>query len=145
MGYPDADAEMTMLADHGGGSPLEGMRPVVSVEDAARLVAHVREVHVSDAVRAYVVALGRATRSHPQIRLGASPRALLQLQAAARAEAALSGREYVLPDDVRAVAVPVLAHRLMLDRRAGTDSAEELVRAVLDEVRVPAEQAPGTR
>jgi MoxR-like ATPase len=145
MGYPDSDAEMTMLADHGGGSPLEGMRPVVSVEDAARLVAHVREVHVSDAVRAYVVALGRATRSHPQIRLGASPRALLQLQAAARAEAALSGREYVLPDDVRAVAVPVLAHRLMLDRRAGTDSAEELVRAVLDEVRVPAEQAPGTR
>ena len=145
MGYPDADAEMTMLADHGGGSPLEGMRPVVSVEDAARLEAHVREVHVSDAVRAYVVALGRATRSHPQIRLGASPRALLQLQAAARAEAALSGREYVLPDDVRAVAVPVLAHRLMLDRRAGTDSAEELVRAVLDEVRVPAEQAPGTR
>ncbi|GGG43155.1 hypothetical protein GCM10011374_01910 [Kocuria dechangensis] len=145
MGYPDADAEMTMLADHGGGSPLEGMRPVVSVEDAARLVAHVREVHVSDVVRAYVVALGRATRSHPQIRLGASPRALLQLQAAARAEAALSGREYVLPDDVRAVAVPVLAHRLMLDRRAGTDSAEELVRAVLDEVRVPAEQAPGTR
>ena len=67
------------------------------------------------------------------------------LQAAARAEAALSGREYVLPDDVRAVAVPVLAHRLILDRRAGTDSAEELVRAVLDEVRVPAEHTPRTR
>ena len=65
--------------------------------------------------------------------------------AAARAEAALSGREYVLPDDVRAVAVPVLAHRLILDRRAGTDSAEELVRAVLDEVRVPAEHTPRTR
>ena len=66
-------------------------------------------------------------------------------QPLARAEAALSGREYVLPDDVRAVAVPVLAHRLILDRRAGTDSAEELVRAVLDEVRVPAEHTPRTR
>ena len=114
-------------------------------EDAARLVAHVRGVHVSDAVRAYVVALGGATRSHPQIRLGASPRALLQLQAAARAEAALDGRDYALPDDVRAVAVPVLAHRLILDRRAGPASAEELVRAVLAEVRVPAEHAPRTR
>jgi MoxR-like ATPase len=145
MGYPDTEAEMTMLTDHGGGSPLEGLQPVVSLEDAARLVGHVRGIHVSDAVRAYIVALGQATRSHPQIRLGASPRALLQLQASARAEAALSGREYVLPDDVRAVAVPVLAHRLILDRRAGTDSAEELVRAVLDEVRVPAEHTPRTR
>ncbi|MFE7631043.1 AAA family ATPase [Kocuria sp. NPDC057446] len=145
MGYPDTAAEMTMLTDHGGVSPLEGLQPVVSLEDAARLVAHVRDVHVSDAVRAYIVALGQATRSHPQIRLGASPRALLQLQAAARAEAALSGREYVLPDDVRTVAVPVLAHRLILDRRAGTDSAEELVRAVLDEVRVPAEHTPRSR
>ncbi|MCM3688247.1 AAA family ATPase [Kocuria rosea] len=141
MGYPDTAAEMTMLADHGGGSPLAGLRPVVAVEDAARLVEHVRGIHVSDAVRSYVVALGQATRSHPQIRLGASPRALLQLQATARAEAALSGREYVLPDDVRAVAVPVLAHRLILDRRAGTDSAEQLVRAVLEDVRVPAEHA----
>ena len=145
MGYPDTAAEMTMLTDHGGRSPLEGLRPVVSVEDAARLVEHVRGIHVSDAVRAYVVSLGQATRSHPQIRLGASPRALLQLQASARAEAALSGRDYVLPDDVRTVAVPVLSHRLILDRRAGTASAEELVRAVLDEVRVPAEHTPRPR
>ncbi|MFI7481075.1 AAA family ATPase [Kocuria sp. M1R5S2] len=145
MGYPDTAAEMTMLSDHGGRSPLTGLEPVVTVQDAARLVDHVREVHVSEAVRAYVVALGQATRSHPQIRLGASPRALLQLQAAARAEAALSGREYALPDDVRAVAVPVLSHRLILDRRAGTASAEELVRSVLTEVRVPAEHAPRGR
>ncbi|MCJ8505687.1 AAA family ATPase [Kocuria flava] len=139
MGYPDAAAEATMLADHGGGSPLAGLGPVVSVADAARLVEHVRGIHVSDAVREYIVALGAATRSHPQLRLGASPRALLQLQAAARAEAALSGRDWVLPDDVRTVAVPVLAHRLILDRRAGASSAEELVRSVLADVRVPAE------
>ena len=91
------------------------------------------------------MALCQATRSHPHLRLGASPRAALQLQAAARAHAALAGRNHVLPDDVKDVAVPVLAHRLLLERRSGADSSQEIVRGILDDVRVPTEDAPKTR
>ena len=145
MGYPDADAEVAMLTDHGSGSPLAGLQPVLDITQATQLVEHVRSLHVSTAVRRYIVSLCQATRSHPHLRLGASPRAALQLQSAARAEAALAGRGYVLPDDVKAVAVAVLAHRLLLERRSGTDTSEDLVRTILDEVRVPTEDPAPAR
>lgn len=145
MGYPDADAEVAMLRDHGAGSPLMGLGPVVDIEEARDLVRHVASLHVSTPVRRYVVALCQATRTHPHLRLGASPRAALQLQAAARAQAALAGRDHVLPDDVKDVAVAVLSHRLLLERRSGADSAQDIVRTILSDVRVPTEDAPQTR
>ena len=145
MGYPDADAEVAMLRDHGSGSPMTGLGPVVDIEQARELVRHVASLHVSTPVRRYVVALCQATRTHPHLRLGASPRAALQLQAAARAQAALAGRDHVLPDDVKDVAVAVLSHRLLLERRSGADSAQDIVRTILSEVRVPTEDAPQTR
>ncbi|WP_270258497.1 AAA family ATPase [Kocuria marina] len=145
MGYPDADAEVAMLRDHGAGSPFTSLGPVVDIEEARELVRHVASLHVSTPVRRYVVALCQATRTHPHLRLGASPRAALQLQAVARAQAALAGRDHVLPDDVKDVAVAVLSHRLLLERRSGADSAQDIVRTILSDVRVPTEDAPQTR
>jgi MoxR-like ATPase len=99
----------------------------------------VGRLHVSEAIRRYVVALVEATRRSPDLRLGASPRAGLQLLRAARATAALAGRDHVLPDDVQAVAAPVLAHRLLLtaDATLGRRSAEQVVAGLLATVPVP--------
>jgi MoxR-like ATPase len=97
------------------------------------------EVHVADAVAAYVVTLAERSRSHPDIRLGISPRASLGLLRAARVWAATEGRNYVTPDDVKALAVPVLAHRLLLQQGAGTRglTAEATVLGLLDTTPVP--------
>ncbi|HEY2669199.1 MAG TPA: MoxR family ATPase [Rugosimonospora sp.] len=113
MGYPDAGAELAMLDVHGGEDPLVALQPVTDAETVRGLIATVRDVHVADAIKQYAVNLVNATREAPELRLGASPRATLQLLRTARAVAALEGRDYVLPDDLQALAVPVLAHRLI--------------------------------
>jgi MoxR-like ATPase len=113
MGYPDAGAELAMLDVHGAEDPLVQLKPVTDAETVRGLIATVRGVHVADAVKQYAVNLVNATREAPELRLGASPRATLQLLRTARAVAALEGRDYVLPDDLQALAVPVLAHRLI--------------------------------
>ena len=113
IGYPDTAAELEMLNVHGGADPLDQLGPVVDADVIRRMIATARQVHVSDAVKQYAVALVHATREAPDLRLGASPRAALQLLRTARAVAALEGREFVLPDDLQALAVPVLAHRLL--------------------------------
>ncbi|MFE9690046.1 AAA family ATPase [Micromonospora sp. NPDC005806] len=113
MGYPDAGAELAMLDGHGATDPLTELRPVSDAATVRRLIGHVRQVHVADAIKQYAVDLVTATREAPDLRLGASPRATLQLLRTARAVAALEGRDYVLPDDLQALAVPVLAHRII--------------------------------
>jgi MoxR-like ATPase len=113
IGYPDPEAELRILNVHGGVSPLDDLRPVAHAYEIVKLMEAVRTVHVSAAVQRYAVALVSATRQHPDLRLGASPRATLHLVRAARAAAALDGRDYVLPDDVQTLAPPVLAHRLL--------------------------------
>src|SRR3712207_4548260 len=110
MGYPDPRAELAMLSGHGAADPLNNLRAVSDAAVVRRLIATVRDVHVADAVKQYAIALVTATREAPEIRLGASPRSTLQLLRTARAVAALEGRDYVLPDDLQALAVPVLAH-----------------------------------
>jgi MoxR-like ATPase len=114
MGYPDREAELAMLDERATTDPLTALTPVTDAAHVRELVAAVGRLHVAEPLRRYVVSLVEATRRSPDLRLGASPRAGLQLLRAARATAALAGRDHVLPDDVQAMAVPVLAHRLLL-------------------------------
>ena len=140
MGYPDRDAELSMLDERTTADPLDARcAPVADAATVRDLVTAVGRLYVSDAVRRYVVALVEASRRSPDLRLGASPRAGLQLLRAARAAAALSGRDHVLPDDVQALAGPVLAHRLLLtaDAALGRRSAEQVVADLLTTVPVP--------
>jgi MoxR-like ATPase len=113
VGYPDAAAELTMIDVHGAHDPLDDLQPVADAATVRRMIASVREVHAADAVKQYAVDLVTATRESPDLRLGASPRATLHLLRTSRAVAALEGREYVLPDDLQSLAVPVLAHRII--------------------------------
>jgi MoxR-like ATPase len=113
MGYPDPANEVAMLRTRESGSPIDRLRPVVTIDRLRQMIRTERQVFVSPAVEQYAVAIAAATRADRELRLGASPRATLQLVRAAKARAALDGRDFVLPDDIDALAVPVLAHRLM--------------------------------
>ena len=113
MGYPVEAAEIAMLDSHTRTNPLDDLEPVTDAATVAKLVEIVTRVHVAPAVQRYAVALTTATRRSPDLLLGASPRATLHLVRAAKAAAAMDGRDYVVPDDVRELAVPVLAHRLL--------------------------------
>jgi len=146
MGYPSADAERHMLSNRGGGDPLAQLRPIVDVGTLRELIRTVRSVHVAPDVEAYVVAVVRATRSHPDIVLGASPRATLHLAQAARARAALSGRPFVTPDDVAALAPVILSHRLVPVARGlggtGEDTVRDIVVRIVSDTAVPFTAAP---
>jgi MoxR-like ATPase len=139
MGYPSGQSELEMLDLHGAYDPLTDLQPVTDAARVRQLVAAVREVYAAPAVKEYIVDIVSATRSHPELRLGASPRASLHLLRACRAHAALAGRDHVLPDDVQLLAAPVLTHRLLptadaqLARRSVTDVLDD----VLDRVPVP--------
>jgi MoxR-like ATPase len=113
IGYPTAAAELEMLDTHGSSSPLDSLKPVATAVDVRQLIGAVRGVLVTAQVKEYIIALAAATRSAPELRLGASPRAALHLLRASRARAALDGRDYVIPDDIQALIVPVFAHRLL--------------------------------
>ena len=136
MGYPSAQAELEMIDAHGAHSPLEELEPVTDAREIAKLIDIVHGVYVADAVKEYAIALVTATRHSPDLRLGASPRATLHLIRAARAAAALDDREYVLPDDLQTLAIPVLAHRLLpaaeaqIARRTAEQVVADLVRTV---------------
>ncbi|WP_336922631.1 AAA family ATPase [Aquipuribacter sp. SD81] len=142
MGYPREADELQLLDSHVGADPLLGLHPVADADAVRRAIGAVRTVHVSDALRRFVLDLVSATRHHPDLRLGASPRAGLQLVRAGRALAALHGRDHVLPDDVRALAGPVLAHRLLPSAR-GRSGRKDPVEVVAEVVARTA--APGAR
>jgi MoxR-like ATPase len=134
IGYPSLEAEMEVLERHADGQGIDDVKVVCTDEDVRRLIAAARQVHVSDAVRRYVATLIQATRDIGDLELGASPRAGLALVRAGRVRAAADSREYLAPDDVKAVANTVLAHRLVLapdaafaGREAG-DIVDDLVR-----------------
>jgi MoxR-like ATPase len=140
MGYPSASSEHAIARRHqADAEPLDRVPEVATAETVLALRDAVRTVRVSEDVEAYLVALVRATREHPDVRLGASPRSSVALYRAAQAWAALAGRDYVLPDDARDVAHAVLDHRILLDldRELRGATAEGVVDAVLDEVPVP--------
>ncbi|HEX5480546.1 MAG TPA: MoxR family ATPase [Dehalococcoidia bacterium] len=141
MGYPDAADEDAIVARFEADDPLATLAPVMEAADLVRMSALLPSVHCEPSVRQYAIGLARATREHSAVELGASPRASLALFRAARALAAIRGRDYVLPDDVQSMAVAVLAHRLTLNsqsRLRGRD-AEALVREIVEELPVPVE------
>ena len=130
LGYPAYEAEVAMLDSQEFADPLDTLAPVVDAGQVSRMIAAVRALHVADPVKRYIVDLARATREVPEIKLGVSPRAGIQLLRAAKAAAGLGGRRFVLPDDVQRMLPHVWGHRLSYGR-AGS---EEIVLAALDEV-----------
>jgi MoxR-like ATPase len=139
MGYPAPASEIDMLETHARLDVLDTVKPVTDVARVSSLSRFVTSVYVSPAVKEYVVNLVGATRSSSELRLGASPRAALHIVRAARAWAALSEREYVLPDDVQSLAGPVLAHRLLptAEAQVGRRSAEQIVADIVASVPIP--------
>jgi MoxR-like ATPase len=139
MGYPDGPAELAMLQHHSSGRPLEDLAAVATADDVVSAIKVVRDVHVSASVLQYAIALVDATRRSPDLRLGASPRAGLQLVRASKAAAALDGRDFVVPDDVRELAVPVLAHRLLPTAEATISrrTPEQLVERIAANTAIP--------
>ncbi|MHB8465771.1 MAG: AAA family ATPase [Acidimicrobiales bacterium] len=139
MGYPERSAEIAMLDTHAGASVIDGLVAVASTSDVAAMIGLARQIHVAPVLRGYLVDLAQATRRHPAVALGVSPRATLALLRAARASAASIGREYVVPDDLKALAGPVLGHRLVLspESEMGGTTAEQILDDVLGSVAVP--------
>ncbi len=144
MGYPDLAAEQAMLRSREQSSPLDSLTPVVSTDELRDMIEVVRAVFVSRAVEQYAVAIAQATRSDPELRLGASPRATLQLVRAAKARAALDGRDFVLPDDIDALVVPVFGHRLLpatrvssRGERMGDTAVADIIRRLVAATTVP--------
>jgi MoxR-like ATPase len=139
MGYPSPAAELRMLESHGAAEPINDLEPVADALEVRKLIEVVRSIHVSPEIQQYVVDLLTATRTSSELRLGASPRAGLQLLRASRASAALDGRDYVLPDDVQRLASSVLAHRLLpsAEAQASRGTAEQVVAALLQRTPLP--------
>jgi MoxR-like ATPase len=139
IGYPDPGAELAMLDSHGSASPLDDLKPAAHASDIRALVAAVHGVHVAPQIRQYVIDLVNATRHSPELRLGASPRAALHLFRASKAWAALDGRDFVIPDDVQVLAVPVLAHRLLPTSEAlvGRQLPEQVLAKIVERLPLP--------
>ncbi len=144
MGYPDRSAELTIL-ESGSGEDVDDLPVVAGATTVPGMVRAAREVHAAPALRGYVVDLAAATRNHPALQLGMSPRSTLALQSAARALAASEGREYVIPDDVKALFAPVVEHRLVLSPEALISGVElpEVLTDILRTVPVPSARSGG--
>ena len=142
LGYPPLADEARMLSEQTTEPPLETLRPVVSGQDVLDAIDEARAIFVEESLNRYVVALLRHTRTSSRLALGASPRSGIALLRVAKARALSEGRDYVLPDDVKAIAAPVLAHRLILapEARSAGLTAEELVREAVDQTPVPVER-----
>ena len=141
VGYPESDDELRMLQRFREHDPLVDIGAVTTPAQIEQLIATVRQVHVGAAVDAYVLAMVRRTREDEAIELGASPRATLALARAGQARALLDGRDYVMPDDVREMAVPVLSHRLMLASRVELlgKTKPEVLTEIVRQVPIPVE------
>jgi MoxR-like ATPase len=140
LGYPGAEQELDVLYSQTERHPVEAVEAVVSAEEVVTLQADARHVRVDPSVGRYVIALAEATRRHASVRLGCSPRGSLMLFRAAQARALLEGRTFVVPEDVKTEAVPVLAHRLGLETKARYTGVpkQDVVREILDGTPVPA-------
>jgi len=139
IGYPALAQEATMLTEQTGDPPLDALEPVANASDALALADEAKEIYVEESLNRYVVALLRATRADSRLYLGASPRAGIALLRVAKARALGAGRTFLEPDDVKAVAVPVLAHRLIVapEARSSGLTGEQIVQETLEKTPVP--------
>lgn len=141
LGYPSEDEEGAILSRFRQDNPLDSLSSVIGAAELLELQKLCRQVYIEDSVRNYVIAITRTTRNHQGVELGASPRASLSLYLASQALAAIRGRNYVIPDDVKSLAVPTLAHRLIAktEARLRGRSLETIVREIVSTVPVPVE------
>lgn len=140
LGYPDHDAEKTVLSNYGAASPVDTLSAVCTRADIGEASDLVTEITVSEPIKDYIINIADATRKSDRLRLGVSPRATLALMKASQAFAGILGRDYVLPDDVKRVAVPVLSHRIITRSQNTirlTDTNEQVIEAIIDTVRAP--------
>jgi MoxR-like ATPase len=141
IGYPSAEDDRKLLARFRQGDPLEDLKPVVSAEELMQMQVACREVHVAADVEDYIIRLVHATREHPSLQLGASPRAMLALYHTSQVMAALRGRSFVIPDDVKYLTVCTLSHRIIPKAESSLrgNSAEQALKEIIDSVSVPVE------
>jgi MoxR-like ATPase len=146
LGYPEADEEVAILKRFSGGNPLHTLEPVTDGPNIVALQDMTRKIYVEDSVYRYIVELTRRTREHVDIELGASPRGSLALFRASQAVAFYQGRPFVLPDDVKAMSVPTLAHRLILrqEARLRGQTPEALIVESLRQIPVPVVRMHGS-
>jgi len=146
IGYPTREDDRLILARFSQDNPLEGLTSVVSSDELLQMQVACREIHVTIDVEDYIIRLIHATREHALLELGASPRAMLALYSASKAFAALQGRNFVIPDDIKYLATPVLVHRIIpkTESHLRGQTAEEILKEILDSVFVPVEEETGT-
>jgi MoxR-like ATPase len=139
LGYPEIDNEIKVLDRQQYGHPLDELIEVVSSEEVLKAQKLIQSVHISAELKRYIVEITNQSREHPEVYLGASPRGSLALYRASQAQAAIRGRDFVLPDDIKALAVPALAHRIILGpgARLKNLNAEDVVLSILGELLVP--------
>ena len=145
LGYPSAEEEIRVINGQQVGHPIENLQSVTSAEEIQEMQRATREVYVDDLIKEYIVTIISATRGHPDIALGASPRGSLFLFRGAQALALIRGRDYVLPDDVKELVVPIMRHRIIVSaaaRMRGVDPAQ-VVREIAESIPVPGAQAQG--
>ena len=142
IGYPETEDEIAILDSQRLQHPIEDLGQAVAVEEFLAAQEAIKQVHVDNLIKEYIVALVNATRKHPDVYLGASPRGSLALYKTGRARAAMLGRDYVIPDDIKALAEPALAHRLIISPSARIKNVDP--RAVVEEV-INSVPVPGTR
>ena len=144
IGYPTAEIEADILSTHTGSGALQEIHPVTDASGIATMIGQARLVHVAPSLRRYIVAVVEATRRHSDIYLGASPRASIMILRAARALAASQERDYVIPDDVKALVLPALSHRVIVtaDAIMSGRSSEVVLRELLDTVSIPVAESP---
>ncbi len=142
LGYPTAKEEINIMSRFSGENPIENLLPVADAADVLWLRDQARQVYVADAIKIYITNLAQQTRRHPDVELGASPRASLMLLQAAKAAALLSGRDYVIPDDVQSLLHYVFDHRLIIkaEGRLRGAQAVSIIESLKETVQVPAQR-----
>ena len=142
MGYPTRDSELEILERHGADEPLRDLDAVCDPTEVVGLIKLARDVHVAPSLKRYIVQVTESTRDHPDVYLGASPRASLYLLRSSRALAASRGRDYVVPDDIKDLVTPVISHRILLSPEAQMRgaSAEDILDGLVGRVPIPARE-----
>lgn len=139
IGYPSPSQESSILNRYMTNNPFETLSPVAEAKDIIEIQEHIKTIHVDQSINDYIIEITGATRAHQEVRLGSSPRGSLALLSASQAHAFYSGRDFVIPDDVKKMAVPVLAHRLILKQEARIKriSPEDVIQSVIAKANVP--------